>query len=61
MSQKQSLRVLDNMEFAQEKVASDASLFAQFAMAEARRNRLTTSQVMDELETKGESKKIILL
>lgn len=60
MSQKQSLRLLDNMEFAQEKVSSDASLFAQFAMAEARRNRLTTSEMMNELETKGE-KKIILL
>lgn len=60
MSQQQSLRVLDNMEFAQEKVSSDASLFAQFAMAEARRNRLTTSEMMNELETKGE-KKIILL
>ncbi|UNA00876.1 hypothetical protein VLVyarbaL_00038 [Erwinia phage VyarbaL] len=60
MKQKQSLRLLDKMEFAQEKVSSDASLFAQFAMAEARRNRLTTSEMMNELETKGE-KKIILL
>ncbi|UJH95788.1 hypothetical protein [Pantoea phage Nifs112] len=60
MNQKQSLRLLDNMEFAQEKVSSDASLFAQFAMAEARLSRLTTSEMMNELETKGE-KKIILL
>ncbi|ABM63403.1 hypothetical protein PEA_00120 [Erwinia phage phiEa1H] len=60
MNKQQSLRVLDNIEFAQEKVSSDASLFAQFAMAEARRNRLTTSEMMNELETKGE-KKIILL
>lgn len=57
---KQSLKLIDNIEFAQEKVSSDASLFAQFAMAEARRNRLTTSEMMNELETKGE-KKIILL
>lgn len=60
MSQKQSLRVLDNMEFAQEKVSSDATLFAQFAMAEARRNSLHTREVVDELQTKGEKKIIIL-
>lgn len=61
MKQKQSLRLIDNMEFAQDKVASDASLFAQFAMAQARQNRLTTSQVVEEMETKHEGRKIILL
>ncbi len=60
MSQRQSLRLLDNMEFAQEKVSTDAALFAQFAMAEARQNKLTTAEMVDELETKGE-RKIILL
>lgn len=60
MSQRQSLRLLDNMEFAQEKVTDSASLFAQLAMAEARQNKLTTAEMVDELETKGE-RKIILL
>lgn len=61
MKRKQSLRVLDNMIFAQEKVSSDASLFAQIALAEAARSRLTTSQVVSEMETKNRDKKIILL
>lgn len=60
MKPKQSLRLLNDLPYAQEKVSSDASLFAQLAMSTARKNNLSTKQMMDELETKGE-KKIILL
>lgn len=52
MNQKQSLRVFDNVEFAQDAISRNASLFAQVAMTEARNNRLTTSQVVKEMEDK---------
>lgn len=52
MNQKQSLRVFDNVDFAQDAITSKATLFAQVAMAEARNHRLTTSQVVKEMESK---------
>jgi len=60
MKQKQSLRLIDNSEVLQDIVQDRAFLFAQFAMAEARRNNLDTKQLVEELEG-GKESKIILL
>lgn len=48
MQNKLSLRVLDNAPELQERVTSQAFLFAQMTLAAAKKNNLTRAQVIKE-------------
>lgn len=48
MSKKPSLKFLDRNEYLQQRVTNQAFLFAQFTMAEAKKNSLTRDQVIKD-------------
>ncbi len=48
MVRKQSLRVLDSSEVLQSIVEEQARLFAQFALADSRKHRVSKSELIDD-------------
>lgn len=57
MSNKVSLRCLDDAPELQDKVTQQSMLFAEMLLMEARKNKLTPEQIARELDNTGTTRK----